>query len=136
MSRILVVLDTNIFVSALWNMNGIEAAVVRDVTEGRSRICVSSPIMEEYSAVLYRPRLRFDLLLVRALLRQISAEGITVDPKIALHVSPDESDNRFLECAEAAHADYLVTGNKRHFPAQWKKTEILNARDLLTKRNK
>ena len=28
----------------------------------------------------------------------------------------DEADNRFLECAEAARADFLGTGGKRHFP--------------------
>lgn len=135
MSRILV-LDTNILVSALWNMNGLEAAVMRDITEGTSRICVSSLIMEEYATVLYRPRLRFDLLGVQRLLRQISAEAIIVDPKVTVTASPDESDNRFLECAEAANAGYLVTGNKRHFPVRWKKTEILNARELLAKLNK
>ena len=48
-----------------------------------------------------------------------------------LSACPDGDDNRFLECAAAAEADYLVTGNKRHFPMQWKKTRIVNARELL-----
>jgi predicted nucleic acid-binding protein len=34
----------------------------------------------------------------------------------------DPDDNQFLECAEAAQADYLVTGNIRHFPEVWKET--------------
>ncbi len=46
-------------------------------------------------------------------------------------ISPDPADNRFLECAEAAQADYLVTGNKRHFPERWGKTVVVNARELL-----
>ena len=33
-----------------------------------------------------------------------------------LAISPHQPDNRFLECAEAALATYLVTGNSRHFP--------------------
>ena len=37
----------------------------------------------------------------------------------------------FLECAEAAHADYLVTGNKRHFPDQWKKTRVIGVREFI-----
>jgi predicted nucleic acid-binding protein len=45
-------------------------------------------------------------------------------------VSPDEQNNRVLECAEAAAADFLITGNKRHFPKRWKATQILNAREL------
>jgi predicted nucleic acid-binding protein len=39
-----------------------------------------------------------------------------VTPEERISASPDESDNRFLECAHASGAAYLVTGNKRHFP--------------------
>jgi uncharacterized protein len=39
--------------------------------------------------------------------------------------------NRFLECAEAASADCLFTGNKRNFPKRWKTTVVVNARELL-----
>jgi len=43
-------------------------------------------------------------------------------------VSPHESDNRFLECAEA---DYLVTGNTKHFPQGHKKTKVVTGRRFL-----
>jgi predicted nucleic acid-binding protein len=46
-------------------------------------------------------------------------------------VSPPESDNRFLECAESAKVHFLVTGDKRHFPPVWKHTRIVNARELI-----
>jgi predicted nucleic acid-binding protein len=56
-------------------------------------------------------------------------------PKIAATTSvtssSDESDNRFLECAEAAQADYLVSGNTRHFPKKWKQTSIVTPRQLI-----
>lgn len=52
-------------------------------------------------------------------------------PAITLAVSPDERDNRFLECAESAGADFLVTGNRRHFPAVWKTTRIVSTRELI-----
>ena len=39
--------------------------------------------------------------------------------------------NRFLECAEAAEADYLVTGNTRHFPQSYKTAQIVTGRRLL-----
>ena len=45
--------------------------------------------------------------------------------------SVDDADNRFLECAEAAHVDFLVTGNKRHFPKRWNETRVVNARELV-----
>jgi len=40
-------------------------------------------------------------------------------------------DNIFLECADAARADYLITGNQRHFPKFWKKTKIISSPELI-----
>ena len=39
--------------------------------------------------------------------------------------------NRFLECAGTAGADYLVTGNKRHFPKTWGNTKVMSAKELV-----
>ncbi|MGO9267628.1 MAG: putative toxin-antitoxin system toxin component, PIN family [Candidatus Binataceae bacterium] len=49
-----------------------------------------------------------------------------------LHVASDPGDDKFLECADAARADYLVTGNQRHFPKFWKKTKVITSRDFLS----
>jgi predicted nucleic acid-binding protein len=43
----------------------------------------------------------------------------------------DPDDNRFLECAEAARAHYLVTGNIRHFPEVWEETRIVTPREFI-----
>ena len=48
-----------------------------------------------------------------------------------LSLSPDENDNHFFECADTAHAHYIVTGNKKHFPAGLEDTEIVSARELI-----
>ncbi|HYR91238.1 MAG TPA: PIN domain-containing protein [Terriglobia bacterium] len=40
----------------------------------------------------------------------------------------DLDDSPFLECALDGRADYLITGNKRHFPS-W--TIIITPRDFL-----
>jgi predicted nucleic acid-binding protein len=56
-----------------------------------------------------------------------------VVPTHTVSASSDEADNRFLECAEVARADYLVTGNKKHFPHRWKTTEVVNAREFFGK---
>ena len=57
----------------------------------------------------------------------LRAAALVLEPAFRLAACPHEPDNRFLECAEAAQADYLVTGNQRHFPARWKITTIVNA---------
>jgi len=46
-------------------------------------------------------------------------------------VASDPDDNKFLECADAARADYLVTGNQRHFPEFWKKTKVISPREFI-----
>jgi len=55
----------------------------------------------------------------------------TTQPVAVLKTAIDPDDNRFLECAEAARADFLVTGNLRHYPAECGVTRTVNARQLL-----
>lgn len=40
-------------------------------------------------------------------------------------------DSKLLECADAAGADYLVTGNQRHYPRFWKKTKVITPREFI-----
>jgi putative PIN family toxin of toxin-antitoxin system len=126
-----VVLDTNIVVSALLNPRGLESLVLELILTGQLGLCLSGAIVAEYRDVLSRAKLRLDAVGVKRLLRQSEDLAIIVLPSQVLGISPDESDNRFLECAEAAQADYLVTGNKRHFPAVWGGTRVVNSRELL-----
>ena len=53
-------------------------------------------------------------------------------PARPLLVAGDPGDNKFLECAEAARADYLVTGNQRHFPKFWQKTKVITPREFIS----
>jgi predicted nucleic acid-binding protein len=81
--------------------------------------------------VLLYPRLKFDSREIRKFLAVLCQASTTVKPAHRVHWSSDDADNRFLECAETAGADYLVTGNKRHFPSRWKGTRVVNSRELL-----
>ena len=87
--------------------------------------------MAEYAEVIARPKLRIDESTRFAILDYFHKNGFLLTPVHRLAISPDESDNRFLECAEAASADFLVTGNKRHFPDNYGLTKIVNAREFL-----
>lgn len=122
-----IVIDTNILVSALLKTSGAEAAVFDCAAEGKVRWCVSPEILTEYADVLYRPKFtRIPREYISELLT-LAAHANLVTPKVALSVSPHEPDNRFLECAEASGASYLITGNLRHFPKRHKTTEIIAA---------
>ena len=125
------VLDTNILVSANINDEGLEALVVSLGLNKKVQLCVSEPIFKEYEQVLSYPRLNCVSEEITRFLERLRYASIFVTPTQAVSASLDEPDNRFLECAEAAGADFLVTGNKRHFPKRWRSTEVVNARELL-----
>jgi uncharacterized protein len=131
MRTIRVVLDTNVVVSAHLNSEGYERSVLDLALSGKLRMFVSEAILREYESVLRRPKFRLKPLIVSRSLRLFRSAARVVAPYGQLNVARDFGDNRFLECAEAAKADYLVTGNKRHFPKQWRQTLIVNARELL-----
>ncbi len=126
-----VVLDTNILVSAHLNPLGLPNRVFELALGLRLRLLVSAPILLEYETVLRRPKFPILPEKVTASLAQIRQIGIPITPATTLAVSPDERDNRFLECAETAGAEFLVTGNRRHYPTVWKTTRIVNAREFL-----
>jgi uncharacterized protein len=125
------VLDTNVLVSANLNDEGLEALIVSLALNRKLELCVSPPILEEYERVLLYPRLKFDPTEISHFLDRLRQSSTVINPTQQVSESPDEADNRFLECAEAAGADFLVTGNKRHFPESWNRTRVVNARELL-----
>jgi uncharacterized protein len=125
------VLDTNILVSANINDEGLEALIVSLGLNKKVQLVVSEPILKEYEQVFLYPRLKFLPREIDGFLARLRSASILAAPTHTVSASPDEPDNRFLECAEAAGADFLVTGNKRHFPKRWKSTQVVNARELL-----
>jgi putative PIN family toxin of toxin-antitoxin system len=126
-----IVLDTNVVVSALLKAGGLESHVLHLGLSGVIDLCTSADIVAEYTLVLARPRLKLEPEEVRITLEQLRKVSELMRPSHTLAVCSHEPDNRFLECAEAAQADFLVTGNKRHFPLKWKTTKIVNARELI-----
>ena len=126
-----VVLDTNVVVSAHLNEEGLEATVFLLALSGRIVLCVSEPVLAEYAGVLRRRKFALDPSRIARSLETIRRASRKVRPKRSLTACLDPEDNRFLECAEAARAAYLITGNKRHFPSRWGKTQVVNAREFL-----
>ena len=125
------VIDTNVLISAAIKPAGLQRTVLLLAITRPARLYVSRPILEEYSEVLGRPELRIRKGLRQQLLQLIKNHSYTVVPTRRLDVTSDPDDNMFLECADAARADYLVTGNQKHFPRFWKKTKIITTREFI-----
>ena len=82
--------------------------------------------------VLARPELKIRRGMRQQLLQLIKNHTRVVTPSRVPQVTSDRDDNIFVECADAARADYLVTGNQRHFPKFWKNTKIISSSEFLS----
>lgn len=111
----LVVIDTNILVSALWSKNGAPAKVISMVLTGDIIPCYDYRILCEYREVLQRPKFGFSKSEVNALLDWFEAYGHSVLATPLDDVFIDEADKKFYEVAKYCRA-MLVTGNLKHFP--------------------
>ena len=112
----LVVLDTNVIVSVGIKPDGAPAKLVMDwVLEGQVQLVTSPRIIEEYRAIVERPkfhRFGFPPLWLEFLIEESMR---LPDPVKWPHRGPDPNDLPFLALAHDAGA-WLVTGNLRHFP--------------------
>lgn len=126
-----IVLDTNLIVSAVLTRGGLESRILRLTLNGEFSLYASPPILREYSEVLARAKFRLTRNTQQQIVEGIERAAIVVAPKRRLLVCSDPEDNMFLECSDAAHADYLITGNLRHFPAAWKSTRVVSSRQFL-----
>lgn len=112
------VVDTNILVSGLLNGGGPPGQVLLALAQRRLEPVACAAILDEYRAVLLRPRLRLrpdDVQAVLSLVERL-ADWVAVPPYTGHPPLPDAADWPFVACALAAGCA-VITGNARHFPA-------------------
>lgn len=126
-----VVLDTNIVVSAMLRSGGLPEAALNLAVDCVVQLCISKPVMAEYEEVLSRRKIGIDPRKAAIALTRIREVSRLVTPSITVKGCTDPDDNIFLECSQAAEANYLVTGNTAHFPDVWATTQIVTAREFL-----
>ena len=123
------VIDTNVVVSAALKPGGLQRTIVLLAMTKPARRYVSDAILAEYATVPGRPELKIRIGLRRQLLQLVKNHTRLVKPTQLRQVTSDLADNIFVECADAARADYLVTGNQRQFPQLWKNTKVISSAD-------
>jgi putative PIN family toxin of toxin-antitoxin system len=126
------VIDTNVLISAALKPDGLQRTTFLLAITKPGRLYVSTPILEEYADVLSRPELSIRRGLRLQLLQLLKNHSHLVVPLRKIEVTSDPDDNIFIECAEAARADFLITGNRKHFPAFWKSTKIVTPREFVS----
>ncbi|PIS17943.1 putative toxin-antitoxin system toxin component, PIN family [Candidatus Collierbacteria bacterium CG09_land_8_20_14_0_10_46_12] len=113
----LVVLDTNVYVSALLLPQSIPGKIIQFWFNQSFKIIISDPAISELIRVFSRSKFtdQFSLspISVETLIKNIKFKTIVVNrlkkPKVAIR---DPKDTVILATAIDGHADYLVTGDQ------------------------
>jgi len=123
-----IILDSNVIVSALLSPNGLPAKILNLILSGSVTIVYDNLILSEYINVLGREKFKIDKELLEIVIGFIKEEGeykIAMPQKIKFK---DEDDKIFYELFKSGDVDYLITGNKKHFPNE---KGIMNPREYI-----
>jgi len=130
----LVVLDTNVLVSALLSPFGTPARVLDLILVGDVQLAYSDQLLTEYGEVLARPKFGSEPRYVTYLLDYLTVSGRHVVPRPLALSLPDADDLPFLEAA-AETGVVLITGNRRHLPADaCGRVEVVTPAEFLAQR--
>ncbi|RLI98819.1 MAG: putative toxin-antitoxin system toxin component, PIN family [Candidatus Aenigmatarchaeota archaeon] len=134
--KIKIVLDTNVWLSIFMN-KALSKGFSKILGREDIQIYISKQILEEISRVLVYPKIvrLFEKVGIssKEILEKIVEKAILIKPKLRLNIiKEDPADNRILECALQAKADFLVSGNKHLIKLKkFKNIKILKPREFL-----
>jgi putative PIN family toxin of toxin-antitoxin system len=109
------VLDPNVLVSAAISPAGPSRQILTAWTDQRFELIASSTLLEELADVLARPKFRryISAALVTEFIDGLSQNAVFVkDPPEPPGISPDPDDDYLIALAQAAGADYIVSGDR------------------------
>lgn len=133
---IIIVIDTNVLISAFLTPHGIGMNILHHVLAGTVALITSPSLLDELQDVLNRKKFDRPALARR---RQEFLQFIRRHADVASiresvdDITSDTEDNRVLEAAVAGKADYIVTGDKKHLLPlkKFRGIKIISPRDFL-----
>ena len=134
----IIVLDTNVIVSALLSQSGAPSEIFNLWEEDEFSVVISIRLLNELEHTLKYPKVIKYLKLseeeLRLFLDHFRTFASVVEPELTLEViKNDPDDNRVLECAVAGKASYIVTGDKHLLELEeYQGIEILSPSSFLT----
>ena len=106
------VMDTNVLVSGIFFPRGNEAQILGYAIEGRATLLASLDTLEELREVLARSKFNLTQPEALALFQTVlSICEIILNPGKAEAKCRDPDDQKFIDCAVAGNADYLISGD-------------------------
>ena len=118
----LVVVDTNVIISALlsknWDASTVQ--VLNALYDDKFTPIFNDEILAEYDEVLHRKKFHFPESTIQATLNYFKKYGLYIDRLNTGEELPDPKDLVFYEVCMAKRDEdsMLVTGNMKHFPAK------------------
>jgi uncharacterized protein len=129
----LVVIDTNVFISAL--LGGRVGIIVDEWRAEKFTLIVSEAIVHEYLDVIRRPKLKIpprDIAAITDFLFK-NAEFVTPLEEVDV-IKADPSDNKFFEAALQGNAEYIVSGDEHLLEQRFfRDIPIITAREFIDK---
>jgi putative PIN family toxin of toxin-antitoxin system len=113
-----IVLDTNVIVSALINPRGIPGRILASVLNGKIQIAYDNRIIFEYTDVLLRKEFGFSKAIIDDLIDYFRNNGEFINSEYSNVKFTDVTDKKSYEIFKSGEAQYLITGNKKHFPKE------------------
>ncbi len=127
-----VVLDTNVLISGIL-FGGKPREILEKAIRGEIRLCLSEPILEELKGVLRRSKFEYSPEMIQFILTELTGIADFVNPSETINIAlEDLEDNRILECAVEAKANYVVSGDLHLLKLSgYFNIEVLNAATFL-----
>jgi len=130
-----IVLDTNILISAIISHGYPNRILHNLIATERVQINLSEQVLNEYTEVATRTKFteykgfRQNALFIIANIKRV---GKLYTPNIELDIISDKADNKFLELAVFSNANFLITGNTKHFTfSEYESVKIISPRDYI-----
>jgi putative PIN family toxin of toxin-antitoxin system len=127
-----VILDTNVVISAIL-FGGTPKLILNSALEGTIEAYITDAMLEELETVLRRPKFGLPRHIVQSILNEIANIATWIEPQEKSEiVKSDPDDNIIIDCAIAAEAEFLITGDKHLLELQeYKGIKIITTKDFL-----
>lgn len=107
-----IVLDTNVFVSAVF-FGGVPGRILEAWRDGRLQLVLSAAILDEYQRVGQVLSAQYAGVALEPILALLTLEAEFVEsPDLPSPVSEDPDDDKFLACATASGVDIVISGDR------------------------
>ena len=105
-----VVIDANLFISAFF-WNGNPKKVIDRSSDKLDDLFMSMDILDEIADVINRPKFKADRKETENYISGIRKIANFINSSEQVNLSRDKTDNKYIECAVAANADYIISGD-------------------------